>query len=208
MLDIDKMLWSPVLVNGDSPAPRAGMSLCNVENRLFLFGGSGPHAYCFNDLYSFDPDSCRWFLCENFSNPDCQPRARAGHSKTLVDSRLFIIGGSYGQDYLKDVYILDIDPCPEFNFQSTSKTKLLHNISDYCNKEEFSDVTFLVEGKKFYAHRLILSLLGYSFPVKLIQRKIQSYVYYWDEREQGDRNFNKEHKLPCVFIYNALPIHR
>ena len=33
---------------------------------------------------------------------------------TLVDCKLYIIGGSYGQDYLKDVYILDTDPCPDF----------------------------------------------------------------------------------------------
>lgn len=39
---------------------------------------------------------------------------RAGHSMTLVGTRLFIIGGSYGQDYLKDVFELDTDPQPDF----------------------------------------------------------------------------------------------
>jgi len=34
---------------------------------------------------------------------------------TLVGTRLYIIGGSYGQDYLKDIYELDTDPCPDFN---------------------------------------------------------------------------------------------
>ena len=123
------------------------MSLCNVENKLFLFGGSGPHAYCFNDLYVFDPDQNKWTQYENFANPECQPKARAGHSKTLVDSRLFIIGGSYGQDYLKDVYILDTDPCPQFTFENTSQNKILKSIREFTNKEEFSDVTFIVEGK-------------------------------------------------------------
>lgn len=146
-------------MEGESPAPRAGMSLCNVENKLFLFGGSGPHAFCFNDLYSFDAESCRWTHCDNFANPSCLPKARAGHSKTLVDSRLFIIGGSYGQDYLKDVHILDTDPCPEFNFEIKSKNKLLASVADYINREEFSDITFLIQGKKFYAHKLIISLL-------------------------------------------------
>lgn len=120
MLNLDSMFWTQVIVEGESPAPRAGMSLCNVNNELYLFGGSGPHAYCFNDLYIYDTEICRWFHCDNFSNPDEQPKARAGHSKTLVDSRLVIIGGSYGQDYLKDVYILDTDPQPIFDFTNTS----------------------------------------------------------------------------------------
>ena len=34
---------------------------------------------------------------------------------TLVDCKLYIIGGSYGQDYLKDVYVLDTDPKHEFS---------------------------------------------------------------------------------------------
>lgn len=36
---------------------------------------------------------------------------------TLVGTKLLIIGGSYGQDYLKDVFELDTDPCPEFDFK-------------------------------------------------------------------------------------------
>ena len=44
---------------------------------------------------------------------------RAGHSMTLVGTKLYIIGGSYGQIYLKDVYELDTDPCPEWEFEAS-----------------------------------------------------------------------------------------
>lgn len=116
VFSLQDFLWSQVVVVGESPAPRAGMELCNVNDKLFLFGGSGPHAFCFNDLYTFDPVTSTWEHCNNFRNPDINknPKARAGHSMTLVDCKLYIIGGSYGQDYLKDVYILDTDPEPDF----------------------------------------------------------------------------------------------
>lgn len=83
---------------------------------------------------------------------------------TLVDCKLYIIGGSYGQDYLKDVYILDTDPCPEFSVQERSnidpKNKLFAGLLSMLNKEEFSDVTFLVEGKKFHGHKIVISQLS------------------------------------------------
>jgi hypothetical protein len=40
---------------------------------------------------------------------------------------------------------------------------LLQGIRDYANSLEFSDITFVVEGKKFFAHKLILSLLSERF---------------------------------------------
>ena len=55
VLDLNTFNWSKLPSSETDPAPRAGMSLCNVENKFYLFGGSGPHAFCFNDLFIFDP---------------------------------------------------------------------------------------------------------------------------------------------------------
>ena len=44
-----------------------------------------------------------------------------------------------------------------------SKKKLLNNLSEFVNSEAFSDIVFIVEGKRFYAHRLVLSLLSEKF---------------------------------------------
>lgn len=149
------------------------MELCNVNNKLYLFGGSGPHAYCFNDLYTFDPSTSTWVkhdksnMLDSENSPD--PNARAGHSMTLVDCKLYIIGGSYGQEYLKDIYILDTDPCPNFQQDEdedgkSAPTKRLHvGLFSMLNNPEFSDVTFVIEGKPFYGHKIMISQLSEKF---------------------------------------------
>jgi BTB/POZ domain-containing protein 11 len=88
---------------------------------------------------------------------------RAGHSMTLVGTKLYIIGGSYGQDYLKDVYELDTDPEPDWDFTHTAKPRLGAAIQDMVNNAQFSDVTFMVENRPFYAHKVIVAQLSEKF---------------------------------------------
>lgn len=56
------MKWTEVIIEGDKPSPRAGMSLTNIEDRLVLFGGSGHSALCYNDLQIYDPVTNKWTL--------------------------------------------------------------------------------------------------------------------------------------------------
>lgn len=78
------------------------MSLTNVEDKLVLFGGSGHSALCYNDLQIYDPMTNKWTLVKSrFMETDAdQPQPRAGHSANLCGKFLYIIGGSYGPNYL------------------------------------------------------------------------------------------------------------
>lgn len=88
---------------------------------------------------------------------------------TLVGTKLYIIGGSYGQDYLKDIYELDTDPCPDFEHlrNKSASTRLTSMLADQRNQQEFSDITFMVEQKPYYAHKIVVSLLSERFRTML-----------------------------------------
>lgn len=80
------------------------------------------------------------------------PGRRAGHSCTVFDTRkCLIFGGSYGSEYLSDLYILDTDPSPVATVTHVSPLHtLVTGVEGYSNSEEFSDVTFVVEGKPVF----------------------------------------------------------
>ena len=156
--------WTQVLVEGSIPSPRAGMSLTNINDKLLLFGGSGHSALCYDDLRIFDPETNQWSSKEVlYKDLPKSPQARAGHSTNLAGSKLFIIGGSYGPNYLQDVTIIDIDPPPKIETKSNSKEKILDSLRSKINDPEYSDIIFIVEGRKFYAHKIILSLMSEHF---------------------------------------------
>lgn len=158
------MTWNEVQVEGSIPSPRAGMSLTNLNDKLLLFGGSGHSALCYDDLRLYDPDTNMWSFQEvTYKSAPKSPQARAGHSTNLAGSRLFIIGGSYGPTYLQDVSIIDTNPPPKIEIKTNSKQMLLESLRSKINDPEYSDITFIVEGRKFYAHKIVLSLISEHF---------------------------------------------
>lgn len=78
------------------------MSLTNLNDRLILFGGSGHSALCYNDIQVYDPEKNRWHMVRSpkLEREEELPHPRAGHSCNIAGTQLFIIGGSYGPNYL------------------------------------------------------------------------------------------------------------
>lgn len=235
ILDTNSMSWSsPVLdtARNGLPHPRAGMTFTRLGNLIYLFGGSGPGAKCFDDLQVFDSTAQSWipvsfisnsanqnnaetpsssssnnrqwhagsaFVSSDFGNPnddgrmpspgidrtrsidqsiefiydDCytsvltsgdRPSRRAGHTSAACGTRLFVFGGSCGSDYLSGLFVLETDPTPIVAVTSSSSLdNLASNLAFYANRSEFSDVTFIVQGKPVYGHRLVLSSLSERF---------------------------------------------
>jgi len=105
------------------------------------------------------------------------PGRRAGHTATAVHRFVYVFGGSCGSDYLNDFFVLDTDP-PKLPCASepTSVQLLATRLNFFCNREEFADVVFLVEGKPIYAHKIILSLVSNCYRA----------MFSTDFRERGD----------------------
>jgi hypothetical protein len=92
------------------------------------------------------------------------PGKRAGHTSTAVGRKIFVFGGSCGPEYLSDFFVLDTDPPPVVRVTSSSCVRgLEHKLLEYFNETEFSDVTFVIQNKKIYAHRLILATASEYF---------------------------------------------
>ncbi|KAL7551545.1 hypothetical protein ACHAWF_014792, partial [Thalassiosira exigua] len=92
------------------------------------------------------------------------PGRRAGHTATAVGRHIYVFGGSCGTDYLNDFFVLDTDPPPLMKITEPPSPQLYASrLRHFCNDEEFSDVTFLVEGQKVYGHKLVLSTVSDCF---------------------------------------------
>ena len=92
------------------------------------------------------------------------PGRRAGHTATAVGSKIFVFGGSCGSDYLNDFFVLDSDPAPHAIVSEPNSLNLIERRLQYFfNDEEFSDVTFIVQGRRVYGHKMVLAMISDCF---------------------------------------------
>jgi BTB/POZ domain/Kelch motif/Galactose oxidase, central domain len=92
------------------------------------------------------------------------PGRRAGHTATAVNRKIYVFGGSCGSDYLNDFYVLDTDPPPHVTVSEPTGLHLIERrLRHFFNDEEFSDVTFIVQGRRLYGHKMILAIVSDCF---------------------------------------------
>ena len=181
VLDRNEMAWLEVVPSdvtqgeegggqGSSPSAPNAKIAARLDSELEVVRGGQQEANGTTDIGTAVTTSASARKCS--ANPNeiealpsiairgSAPTRRAGHTATAVHDRfLYLFGGSCGTEYLNDFYLLDTDPPEPMNISTqNSLARLSQRLRHYCNRQEFSDVVFLVEGREIYAHKLVLSL--------------------------------------------------
>lgn len=126
---------------------------------MYLFGGSTGSAR--NDLYSFSFETEQWHEVRPVTGSGQKanvPCPRFCHTCDVYNNSLFIFGGYDGQQRLNDFWQFKL--ATEVNIDIPTSS-LVCDLRGFLNEQKLSDVTFIVEGKPVYAHKLLCMRCSY-----------------------------------------------
>lgn len=161
--DFDANVWSLIEPQGNAPAPspRDSHSAVVYGDSMYLFGGSTGAAR--NDLYEFRFDTRQWREVRPsaqgvHSGTPIVPCPRFCHTGVVYSSALFVFGGYDGQNRLNDFWQFKLADEVKVEIPASS---LISDLRQCLNEPRFSDITFVVEGKPVYAHKLLCMRCSY-----------------------------------------------
>jgi hypothetical protein len=82
ILDTITSTWTCPRVGGVLPHPRAGMTITSNRGKLYLFGGSGTSAKCFNDLQILDRQEMVWLDVSQAEPSENKPSGNNNNNTT------------------------------------------------------------------------------------------------------------------------------
>lgn len=158
----DTCEWTVVETCGQvpPPPPRDSHSATICGDTMYLFGGSTGSAR--NDLYSFNLEQGQWLEARvrtlssgaaTSSAQELSPCPRFCHTCDVYGGCMYVFGGYDGSQRLNDFWQLQLAPLAVCIDVPTGS--LLLDLRSLVNEPRMSDVTFVVEGKLVYAHRLL-----------------------------------------------------
>mmetsp|Transcript_20838 Transcript_20838/g.62085 ORF Transcript_20838/g.62085 Transcript_20838/m.62085 type:complete len:510 (-) Transcript_20838:210-1739(-) len=159
--NFDNLEWSLVETTGQvpPPSPRDSHSAIICGDSMYLFGGSTGSAR--NDLYSFSFETDQWHEVRPVTGSGQKanvPCSRFCHTCDMYNNSLFVFGGYDGQQRLNDFWQFKL--ATEVNIDIPCSS-LVSDLRGFLNDQKLSDVTFIVEGKPVYAHKLLCMRCSY-----------------------------------------------
>ena len=168
VFDLETKTWSTLITEGTPPVPRDSHLAVMHQNSMFIFAGSSGSAM--NDLHELQlqPSSssssaarppARWRAVNSSSSRSFQPRPRFCHCGVKFGNSLYCFGGYDGGDRLNDFIRFDFSVY-DLSFEVAPST-LLSDLRGMINDSNMSDIRFIVEGQRVYAHKLMLMRCSY-----------------------------------------------
>lgn len=162
--NFENLEWSLVDANGQvpPPSPRDSHSAVICGDSMYLFGGSTGSAR--NDLYCFSFETEQWQEVRPVSSSSQKgnvpnvPCARFCHTCDMYNNSLYVFGGYDGQQRLNDFWQFKLATEVSIDIPNSS---LVSDLRGFLNEQKLSDITFIVEGKPVYAHKLLCMRCSY-----------------------------------------------
>ncbi|GKY97564.1 hypothetical protein MPSEU_000714600 [Mayamaea pseudoterrestris] len=161
IFDLETRTWSSLLAEGVPPIPRDSHVSVMHNHSMYVFAGSSGSAM--NDLFELQlptdtSGQARWRAIDT-SSGGFQPSHRFCHVAVAYSDSLFVFGGYSGSDRLNDFIRFDF-AVYDLSFEIPPST-ILNDFRSMINDSTLSDVTFIVEDKPIYAHKLVLTRCTY-----------------------------------------------
>jgi len=166
--NFDTERWTAInFHSGIIPSSRSSHSLVTHNDSLYLFGG------CTNTssdyLYEYKVEESRWFVIN--SKVGDLPLKRYGHSAVINRKILWVFGGHDTKIRRNELYAFKFE---DYNI-TIPKGTLINYLKTFINKEQYSDVTIILDGnRKVRGHKIFLTRIPYfqtMFEVKMKEAK-------------------------------------
>ena len=193
--DLSTYEWTELPCRGSVPSPRYFHSCCIHGSKLYTYGGyNGSDRLA--DMFAYDFETCHW------SEVDCSAGDRPSGRSSLVaqvhENSLYIFGGYNGSTVLNDFYKFRLKPV------SVPPPALVGDLRRLMQREELSDVTFLVEGREVYGCRALLAARSEYFDAMLFGGMRESGL--GEEEDEEDEEEGEEGGSPTRRRRRRRPI--
>eukprot|EP01130_Rhizamoeba_saxonica_P012346 TRINITY_DN5189_c0_g1_i2.p1 TRINITY_DN5189_c0_g1~~TRINITY_DN5189_c0_g1_i2.p1 ORF type:complete len:490 (-),score=99.55 TRINITY_DN5189_c0_g1_i2:23-1492(-) len=107
ILDLDELIWTTPVIDGNSPPARIGHACEVFANTMLIFGGFDPHASLrYNDLYLLLLDTKVMTWTQPIVLGEV-PQKRYEHVSISLGDKVIIFGGDEGKEVKNDIHIFD-----------------------------------------------------------------------------------------------------
>lgn len=101
--DVVNHNWKSINSQIETPPARSGHSILNINQNLYVFGGTGLHSIL-DDLWTYSIVLDSWSL---FKSTGSSPGKRTEYAAATQGDSIFLWGGYYKGNYLNDLYVLN-----------------------------------------------------------------------------------------------------